>query len=726
MILPGLKRRLVDWNQASKCGGRLARMNEQEAVGNLYEEIIQTLPGRILPKRYRVDRLLSANPYTALYRTFYEPEEKIVNLRVFRVLIRSEEDYQYKRFKQDVKKLMALSHPNIGKVLDYGLLDDGLPYIVLENLVGPTLEEVLVAQNRLEADQVVLIFSQIARALNAAHQQGILHESLQPSRIVISETDDGDVIVRATGFGLLSLHNKLGVSLKTPSSRARFLGTAAYMSPEQCYEGAEVDGRSDIYSVGCMIYECLSGQVPFLANDDVAMNMHLEMEPTPITTIRKDLFIPRKLLAIMNKCMVKDFTRRYQFVKDLQADLETDRDPSERDQETALPEGLQRAEQRVKDTKEFPFKLVGIILGSIIGLVIVWYVGSYVATMTSRLADNATWQSKLDAGKSGLKDGHFEEAGQALKGALTEARKFPPPDMRLALTETELGAFDILSGRYNSALEELRDAFQIEQQSRNNEAEAAARTLELLSAAELKAGKMREAEDHAATSVKISEGLSGQKTLRLYNSYLQQFKVLIASKKLDAAKVALDKLKAAIGSADIMLSMEVISGKKQAEALLAQAQGKYDDAEKGLQDVLGDRQEKVGLGALPTVETMCLLGDLYAAQGKYQKATAVLQQAFNAKQKLLGDTSPVLAEMCAQLGGIAEASKNKAETEKQYRQALELAESSWGKGKVETLPYLDALAKLLRANKEISKAEVYEVEALEIRHPERKSKLGIQ
>lgn len=701
----------------------MSEVENQAVSGDQCEEIIQSLPGRILPKRYRIDKLISNNEFAAVYRTFYEPEEKIVSLRVFRSIIKGEDDYQYKRFKQEAKKLIAMKHPNISKVLDVGLLEEGLPYLAMESVIGPTLEEVLVHQNRIEADQVVLIFSQVARAVQAAHDQGILHETLQPSKIVISETEQGDAIVRTNGFGLVSLHNKLGTGIKTPATKMRFIGTPAYMSPEQCYEGADVDGRSDVYSIGCMMYEAISGQVPFLATNEAVMKMHLEADATPVETLRKDLLIPRRLISAMEKCMVKDPTRRYQFVRDLQYDLERDVDPSEREQRTVIPEALQKAEQRVKDNKEHPLKLIGMIAACIGVLIVVLYVGSYVASMTSKLADNVGWKSKLDAGKKALSEGKTDDARTALEAALVEAKKFPPPDQRLAQTDTEIGAVNIITGRYSDALKNLRDAMLVEEESKKGNDASAARTLELLSAAELASDKLSEAEQHAKQSGEIAEHLNGENTVQLFQSYQQLFRVFIAEKKLDEAKTAIEKIKAAIASTNIILSMEVISGKKQAEAILSQASNKLTDAEQGLQDVLGSRQEKIGLGSLPTVDTMLLLGKLYASEGKYEKSTKILQSAYEAKQKLVGDC-PAMAEMALMLGKIYDEAKLKDDAEKYYRIALETAEKTYGKGKIDTLPYIDALAKRLRSNGERLKAEVYESEAMDIRHPERVSKLG--
>lgn len=695
-----------------------------ELVENRYEELIQALPGRILPKRYRIDRLLSSSPFMAIYHTFYEPEEKIVNLRIFRVMVKSEEDYQFRRFKQEVKKLIGLNHPHIAKVIDCGLIEEGLPYIILENVEGPTLEELLVSHNRLAPDQVGLVFTQLTDALEYAHEHGVLHESLKPSRVIISETEDGDALVRTAGFGLLSLHNKLGMDIKSPKLRQRFIGTAAYMSPEQCYEGAEVDVRSDIYSVGCMMYECLSGQVPFLATGDALLKMHLEKEPVPITEVRKDLYFPKKLLAITYKCLEKDLTRRYQFMKDLHSDLERNADPSERDNQTVIPEAIQKAEQRVKETKEGPLKLIAIIAASLATIAIVFFVGSYIITTTSQVANNEIWKGKLESGKKAFAEGKVQEAKEIFAEAFSEAYKFPKPDPRLATTDNEIGQFYIATGRYADAINSLQEAIATEAEFKNGAPDLESRSFELLSAAQLAKGKVKEAEASAKKACTLAEKISDESPERVYGANLQLFYVSIAQNKLPEAKAAIDKMKEAIGKTSTVLSMEIISGEKQAEALLDLQQKKYKDAEKKLQDVLGSRQEKIGLASNPSIETMINLGKLYAAQNQPGKALNMLERAYDTKLKVLGDSVPSMAELAFQISQIYSQSKNAEQTEKYLRLSYDMAEKAWGKGNQETLPYIDALGKFLRDHKQISAAEVYEVEALDIRHPERVSKLG--
>lgn len=693
-----------------------------EISDDRFEKIVLSQVGRILmPNRYRIDQLLGKNMNDAVFLAANEQKESLVTIRVFRTIVLNENDYQYKRFKQEVKRLMGLNHRNISRVLDHGLLKEGLPFIVLENIYGPNLAEILVQQNRLDAFQTGAVFGQLSKGVQYAHEQGILHETLKPSRIIIAQTADDEYTVKVAGFGLMSLYNKLGINLRTPQSKAEFIGSAAYMSPEQCYEGSDVDIRSDIYSIGCMMYEALSGQVPFLgANMDAVMKMHLESDATPIPVVRKDLKeFPKRLLAIIDKCMHKDPTQRYQFVSDLQSDIEKDIDPEERERRTIIPVGLQKAEQRVKESKESPVRLIVTISAVAIVLFGVLFGGSYVVTLTSKMADNGILQAKIDTAKKAFSEGKIDEAIESYDAAVKEARKFPKPDIRLARTLNEISSFNITRGLYSPAIIDLREAKDIEDNAKAKDEEVNATTFELLSRAELVAGRNREAESHAKDSIAISERISGESTERLYRSYIQLFKVQYAANQMKEAQVTVDKIKGSFSHSNVILPIDVITGEKQAEALILQSSGKYAEAEAILQDVLGTRQQKLGPAALPSIETMVALGKLYYLQHKTDKSVKIFKAALEARKKSLGEKAPAVLEINYLIAQVFDAAKNAKEAEAYYRSSLEMAENDFGKGNNETLPYIVSLAKFLRDHKQISAAQVYETEMKEIQHPER-------
>lgn len=694
-----------------------------ESGERLYEAIIQSLPGRILPTRYRIDRLLSSSRFMAIYNCFFEPAEKVVNIRVFRMRVRDEEDYQFLRFKQEVKRLMSVNHPNVASVLDCGLLEEGLPYVVFDNIDGPSLEDVLKSQDRLEPDQVEIVFSQVARAVEEAHQRGVSHEALKPSRIIFSEMKGGEPLVVTTGFGLVSMMTKLGLSVKLPEARQDLIGSAAYMSPEQCKEDADIDGRSDIYAIGCMMYECLSGQKPFNAYDSSVLKMHVEREPLPIRALRRDLQFPRGLAGIVGKCMRKDPTMRYQFARDLESDLLNHVDPDLRDATLVMPKGMEKAQGLLREKKERLREIFLLLAGGVVVFVAVLLGAAYLVSVTSSFAGGAIWKGKLDAGIKAVSEGRPRDAEEALEEALAEAQKFGKSDLRRAITENELGEICLFNGQYGRAEDLALHALESEKSGTADDKIAHSKSCRLLSAAELALGKVSDAVANAKMAVSLSEESSANDVGLLCEAYEQLVKSFLAADDLSSARQVLDKLKESASKSSAS-SAEILSGAEQSEALFNQHEKNYEAAEKRLNTVLGIRQEKNGTNSLPALETMILLGKLYAEEGKFDKALKFLEIAYEAKSSLLGESSPAVVEMTFLLAGIYEKSKNLPQAEKFFRLAGEMAEKAYGKGSDATLPYLDALAAYLRAAGNIQSAEVYELEAREIRHPELKPKIG--
>lgn len=692
----------------------------EETYSTTFEEIIDSMPGRILPKRYRIDTLLSQNAHTAIFRTFYEPLDQVVILRLFKVRTH-DEDYQFKRFVQEAKRLTGLKHPNVTKLIDHGILEEGIPYIVTENITGPTLEEVLNRTNRIDPDQMVILFTQIARAIQYGHEHGVLHESLKPSRIILfDDPESGDVVVKVNGLGFMALHLKLGVSLKTPAERQDFIGTGAYMSPEQCLQDKPMDGRSDVYSLGCMMYESLGGQPPFIANDPrEVLNMQVHKQAVPLNVLRSELAIPKRLVSVVDKCLAKDHTRRYQFVRDLQTDLERDIDPSEREQQVQIPAGISKAHQRVKESFELPVKQLLFLFGGVLGLAAIAFVGLNTINVAGQFADMGIWQAKLDSGTKALQEGRIEDAGRDLEQSVREAKKFKAPDSRMAISLNQESNYFLAIGKTTEATNALKEALTIESGSKTDDGPVAADSYLFLARAQVASGKLAEAEKSALKAVELAEKNSKDSKDPIFNAYLQLAKVYVAEKKIDPAKKAVDQMSANAGS-DARKTTEVT----QMLALIDSAAGKHDAAMAKLQTVLGERQEKIGLDALPVVETMQEMGNVLAAAKKHDKSITILKTAYENKKKYYSEETPAMVNLNMQIGSLYEQLGKKDDAEKLYRQALEVSEKIWGERNKERLTYIDSFAKFLRKTGRISAAEVYEQEAREIRDPSKIPKIA--
>ena len=693
---------------------------EADLYPKTFEEIIDALPGRILPKRYRVDALLSSTPYHAIFRTVYEPLDQVVIMRLFKMRS-SEDDYQFKRFAQEAKRLSTFKHQNVTKLIDFGILEEGTPFIVTENINGPTLEDVLNRTNRIDPDQMVILFTQIARAVQFGHEHGVLHESLKPSRIILfDDPESGEVVVKVNGLGLMALSHKLGVPLKTPAERQDFIGTGAYMSPEQCLQDKPMDGRSDVYSLGCMMYECLGGQPPFIANDPrEVLRMQVQSPHVPLNVLRSELGIPKRLVSLVDKCLAKDHTRRYQFVRDLQSDLERDIDPSEREQQVQIPEGITKAQQRVKESFELPIKQLMFLFGGVLGLAVLAFVGLNTINVAGQFADMGIWQAKLDSGTKALQEGRIADAGHDLEQSVLEAKKFKAPDSRMAISLNRESDYFLKIGKTTEANAALKEAVAVEGASKTDDGPVAAESYLLLSRTQLATGKLSDAEQSGLKAVELAEKNAKDSKDPQFKAYSQLLRVYVAEKKIDEAKKALNQMTSTAGS-DAINATEV----KQAEALIDAASGKYDAASQKLQTVLGDRQEKVGLDALPVVETMLEMGNVHAAAKNPDKAITILKTAYDNKKKYFSEETPTMINLAMQIGNLYELQGKKDEAEKQYRFALETSEKIWGERNKERLPYIDSFAKFLRKTGRVPAAEVYEKEAVEIRDPSKIPKIA--
>ena len=226
------------------------------------------------------------------------------------------------RFQFEARTASALNHPNICTVHDIGD-DEGRPFIVMELMKGQTLRDRL-GPGSLKIHQIVDIGIQVADALDAAHGQGIVHRDIKPANIFL--TDRGQVKILDFGLAKLSLRQaSLGTSSTTPASpdqltvAAVTMGTVAYMSPEQV-AGDELDGRTDLFSLGVVLYECATGHRPFTGNTSaVVLAAILNRAPVAPVVFKPDL--PLRLQVVINNCLEKDRELRYQTAADLRADM---------------------------------------------------------------------------------------------------------------------------------------------------------------------------------------------------------------------------------------------------------------------------------------------------------------------------------------------------------------------------------------------------------------------
>jgi len=232
------------------------------------------------------------------------------------------------RFFLEAKAASLLKHPNICRLLDFGVNKSGKPYLVMDWIDGINLEKKVVDGNGLSIPEALLVFRQVASALAHAHQKKIIHRDLKPENIMINNNADGQMEIQLVDFGIAKMldNTEYSMQVNTLTRVGLAVGTPAYMSPEQA-KGAAVDGRTDIYSLGCVMYFALSGKPPF-ASDNIKQLMEKHLyEPPP--AISSALNIPEALNTIVFKAMNKNVADRYATMEDLIADLDKLMRPAE-------------------------------------------------------------------------------------------------------------------------------------------------------------------------------------------------------------------------------------------------------------------------------------------------------------------------------------------------------------------------------------------------------------
>jgi serine/threonine-protein kinase len=213
------------------------------------------------------------------------------------------------RFQAEAGSTGRIHHPNVVTIHESSQAEDGTPYIAMEFLEGRPLREVLKERGALPVAECAEILQQVARGLNAAHKLGIIHRDLKPDNIFLTQGDEGELVVKIVDFGIAKLRESA-----THTLTGMVLGTPAYMSSEQAsgMRSDQLDARSDIYSLGIVVYEMLTGRVPFHSDTPLGyLRKHMLEDPPPFHAVAPGLPVPPQLEAVVMKALTKDRDRRY-------------------------------------------------------------------------------------------------------------------------------------------------------------------------------------------------------------------------------------------------------------------------------------------------------------------------------------------------------------------------------------------------------------------------------
>ncbi|HEY9715237.1 MAG TPA: protein kinase [Chroococcales cyanobacterium] len=274
-----------------------------------------------LPERFHVLSLISEGGMGAIFKAKHMMTGAKIAIKVLHPHL-ARDPHNVKRFEVEARAASALSHPNLVAVYDYGTTPKKIPFLVMELIEGSSLQQVIRGNGALPIDRFLTIFSQASDGLSHAHKRGVIHRDLKPSNMILTAADDGTDFIRIVDFGIAKVATLDGVATQELTKTGDIIGSPMYMSPEQCM-GEALDSRSDIYSLGCVMYEGLTGQPPFLGSNAVqTIFKHInEMPPRP-RDVRPDSDIPGELEGVLFRALQKDPGKRYATMDELRNDLE--------------------------------------------------------------------------------------------------------------------------------------------------------------------------------------------------------------------------------------------------------------------------------------------------------------------------------------------------------------------------------------------------------------------
>lgn len=275
---------------------------------------VDPLLGRLVDDRYRMIRRLGAGGMGIVY----EAKHEVLNTRLAIKVLRKEaagDEEALERSRREAQAASAIGSEHIVDVRDFGRLEDGSTYVVMELIDGKDLFAIVRAAP-IAWGRACRIGAQVCDALFAAHEQGIVHRDLKLENVLLTERRGEPDFVKIVDFGIAKVQGGAKITLA-----GRVMGTPEYMSPEQC-AGRGVDHRTDIYSLGVMLYEMITGTLPF-QDPDLAKLVRMQMlePPPPPTQVRPDLEIPLALEAVILRCLAKEKQARFQTMAEVAAAL---------------------------------------------------------------------------------------------------------------------------------------------------------------------------------------------------------------------------------------------------------------------------------------------------------------------------------------------------------------------------------------------------------------------
>lgn len=630
--------------------------------------LVDTLIGTTLADKYQILEKLGSGGMGLVYKAKHLLMKRLVAIKLMLPQFAASAT-ALKRFRQEAQAASHLNHPNILKVYDFGVTPQGLPYLVMDLLEGTNLSAELTKHNYLPLGRALNIFVQTCAALYHAHQKGVIHRDLKPGNIMLVDYDGQSDVVQIVDFGMAKILSEMDGENEELTKTGEVFGSPMYMSPEQCM-GRELDGRSDIYSLGCVMYRTLTGR-PAVAGASAmeCFNKHATALPAPFSEVAPELMLPPSLEAIIFKAMAKEVHERQNSMAQLREELLAELGHA--DSSISLQSGAE-SQQQLSTSQSGP-------------------TSTSTSTANSKLSMPITPAPTQDSADV-LSDSHTQlsnigmvrlPARQARVLESTVSQMQPSPKVAgKGMIWASIAGVAIIAAAVILMPKGLtsKDPSQGSNQSTNQD--SGQNQIDQVSATE----------DYGQL---IKQGQSSFD----HGDYTEALKKF---------KVALEKARSS-GDYDHVAEVRMALGRTYVEV------HDLDNGQKEFQEILKIRESEKKLTALDATESMNELGKIYRAKGQYAQAQKLFNRALAIRQNYTGADHAAVAETLADLGNLALAQKQFKKATALLAQAEKIASSTQGLADLNQANIFSAIGQAYQLQGQFDKATVYYEKALAIR-----------
>lgn len=628
---------------------KLPAVKDEPSAANksLKDEMEDTLVGTTIVGRYDVQQCLSKQPSSSLYKARHLLMDRAVAIR----LLTATDIQSVKRFQVEAKIASSLNHPNIITVLDFGV-SNGRPYLVTDYLEGKTLAELLKQSGQLSVSRTLDIFSQVCDAVTYAHKQDLLIRCLKPSQIFVYDTPDLKDFVKVVEFGISERLLEDGEEVKNLANKGVVNGDPHYLSPESVL-AVKLDAKSDVFTVGCLMYEALVGRPPCDGKTaQEVMHRQLTKVPQAVREASGNKEISEAVERVVMRAIEKDPDQRYPSMEAMWTDIEVCKHGANQlrlsQKKKSAPSKTDPALKKKRAMRVLGLSL-SLFLGVALGIAIEPFKESVLNPQQKKGPDRTSWQDLNRQGEEAFHRGDYKEAESLFGQALAKSGGFEPEDPRIAETLNNLGNLYFNLDLYTEAENAIKRALAIREKVQGPHGELVADSLNDLGMIYLTEGKTVEAKSLIERALAIR-----QKILKPDD--------------------------------------EDIASSLQSMASVNHKEGKLKDSMAALKRALYIRKRALGAEHLDVATTYNSLGVQHQMAGQKGEAKICYEHAREIIAKLYGDNHPAMADCLVGIATLEFVDNNFRKSEEDFNKALEIREAALGADSFRVAEVLSCLA----------------------------------